>query len=278
MEIFHIINSWAALPSSSHMTSQTRSHEWYKFRDRIIERDGDMCVRCGRGGADGIILQVHHKEYITGRKLWEYPDDYCETLCRGCHAAEHGIVPPRNGWEFIFDEDLGEMDGICENCGAELRYVFYVHHPSWGIIGVGTNCCDNLTGTEIASNKKRREDRKARFIKSTRWKYSRIAEKHRISQNGIEIEIAQEQSAYRVYMNRVKGKRTYVTVDSAKEHVFDILENGEQSSIFSAEKPPNTACSRPAQLPKLGVSFDGWRSGRWRAADAEAVGATSCYR
>ena len=36
---------------------------------------------------------------------------------------------------------------------------------------------------------------------------------------------------------------------------------------------PNTACSRPAQLPKLSIRFDGWRSGRWRAADARPLGA-----
>ena len=34
---------------------------------------------------------------------------------------------------------------------------------------------------------------------------------------------------------------------------------------FQNPCPSNTACSRPAQLPKLGISFDGWRSGRWRA-------------
>ena len=26
------------------------------------------------------------------------------------------------------------------------------------------------------------------------------------------------------------------------------------------------------QLPKLGIRFDGWRSGRWRAADAHPLG------
>jgi len=41
--------------------------------------------------------------------------------------------------------------------------------------------------------------------------------------------------------------------------------------------PPNTACSRPAQLPKLCIRFDGWRSGRWRAADAEGVGRLQIY-
>jgi GNAT superfamily N-acetyltransferase len=33
----------------------------------------------------------------------------------------------------------------------------------------------------------------------------------------------------------------------------------------------NTACSRPAQLRKLSISFDGCRSRWWRAADAEIV-------
>ncbi len=36
--------------------------------------------------------------------------------------------------------------------------------------------------------------------------------------------------------------------------------------------PPNTACSRRAQLRQLSVSFDGWRSGGWHAADARPLG------
>ena len=41
------------------------------------------------------------------------------------------------------------------------------------------------------------------------------------------------------------------------------------------ETAPNPVSSRPAQLPKLGISFDRWRSGRWRAADARPLGRTT---
>lgn len=39
-----------------------------------------------------------------------------------------------------------------------------------------------------------------------------------------------------------------------------------------AKRRPTRRAAGPAQLPKLGVIFDGWRSGGWRAADAEIVG------
>ena len=48
-----------------------------------------------------------------------------------------------------------------------------------------------------------------------------------------------------------------------------------ESQVGYEKNAPNTACSRPAQLPKLGISFDGWRSGRWRAADAQPLGRLS---
>ncbi|CAG0963511.1 hypothetical protein GPROT1_00995 [Gammaproteobacteria bacterium] len=36
------------------------------------------------------------------------------------------------------------------------------------------------------------------------------------------------------------------------------------SNVPTQTMPPNTPCSRPAQLPKLGVSFDGCRLCWWR--------------
>lgn len=38
-------------------------------------------------------------------------------------------------------------------------------------------------------------------------------------------------------------------------------------------RPPNTACSRPAKLRQLSISFDGGHSGRWHAGDTGALGA-----
>jgi len=47
-----------------------------------------------------------------------------------------------------------------------------------------------------------------------------------------------------------------------------------QSVSWVKERRAGGDCSRPAQLPKLGVRFDGWRSGWWRAADARPLGAS----
>ena len=50
-----------------------------------------MCQSC----MSGHNLQVHHKKYIPGRMAWEYftlwEKSHLITLCRKCHAAEHGI-------------------------------------------------------------------------------------------------------------------------------------------------------------------------------------------
>ena len=34
-------------------------------------------------------LHVHHKRYIKGRDLWDYPDDDLQALCKPCHEDEH---------------------------------------------------------------------------------------------------------------------------------------------------------------------------------------------
>lgn len=143
--------------------------QWKLFRNEIIELDGYMCRRCGRG-RDEVTLQVHHKVYKQGRKAWEYGYSDCETLCKGCHAQEHGLIQPKYGWECIGEEDLGDLIGLCENsgCGSHLRYSFTVYHPQWGTLEVGTLCCDYLTDSKAASNFKesilRFEGRKERFM------------------------------------------------------------------------------------------------------------------
>ena len=148
--------------------------EWKEFRENILEGDNYTCVRCGRSREDGVILQVHHLIYHKGRKPWQYATEECETLCKGCHGAEHGYVIPKFGWEFIEMEDLGDLIGECEFCNNPLRYSFAIFHENWGTINVGTGCCDNLTDSDLASNEKesflRYSKRKSNFITSKRWK------------------------------------------------------------------------------------------------------------
>lgn len=58
------------------------SDEWAALRERVIERDGGLCVRCGSAGS-----HVHH---LTYERLGRESIGDLELLCVPCHHAEHG--------------------------------------------------------------------------------------------------------------------------------------------------------------------------------------------
>jgi len=178
---------------SRHNMSLYKNTEWKKFREEVIELDGYKCKDCGRSSSE-VVLQVHHKKYVNGRLPWQYPLKDCETLCKGCHASRHGITKPQIGWEFICEEDLGDLTGTCENCGALIRHSFLIEHENWGTIEVGTFCCDKLTDSKIASNllesQTSYKSRKQRFIKSNRWKV--VNNTYQIKQSSFEISIIEQ--------------------------------------------------------------------------------------
>ena len=207
--------------------TQYRTNNWKEFRNAVIELDGNECSVCGKSGKDAV-LQVHHKKYVSGLKPWEYATKDCITLCRGCHASEHGIIKPKFGWEYQGDEDLGDLIGTCDNCGTSLRYVFYVFHKNWGSMEVGTNCCDSLTDSKIASNlmesQHRYDDREERFLKSKRWKQE--IKTHKIRQGIFDIEIKQIDLAFFIQIQGCKSKIPYVSIVDAKLKVFNVIESG----------------------------------------------------
>lgn len=212
------------------MKNPYRSNRWAEFRKELIELDGGMCVKCGKRQENGTVLQVHHKKYLAGKAPWEYPLQLCETLCKGCHAAEHGEIPPLSGWECVGQDDLGGLYGACDRCHTEIRYVFYVQHPNWEPMGVGTICCDDLTGTKIASEKRKYEDRLKRFTESTRWSEDNGC--HRIKQKQIDIQIVPAVGGYCVHMESIKGKTVYPVLDAAKARVFEFIESGDADEFF----------------------------------------------
>src|SRR5262249_55578770 len=159
--------------------------------------------------ADDVVLQVHHKHYVAGRKPWEYAYADCETLCRGCHGAEHGKVAPRRGWEFVGSHDLGDLIGNCELCGTQLRYLYLIQHHKWPSMEVGTDCCDDLTDSTEASEYltayKGRAERAKRFVSSPRWKTSSLGNRT-IKQRGIDVAIVSEGETFRIVMDGTRGK------------------------------------------------------------------------
>lgn len=210
------------------MNKLYRNQRWFDFREQIFELDGYACVKCGRERSE-VVLQVHHKEYHRGKAPWEYPVGLCETLCKGCHAREHGEVMPSDGWDLTFDEDLGDLSGECDCCGASLRYAFHIHHEHWEPIAVGTDCCDRLTGNDEASQFRKQLDskksRKKRFIHSPRWKLSRRG--WVIQQGKLRIEIDSKGEKYRIWMDSTRGKLLFDSVELAKGYAFDVIENGQ---------------------------------------------------
>ena len=216
--------------------TSNRGEKWEAFREQILDLDGFACRRCGKRQADGAVLQVHHTIYFPGRMPWDYPPSSCETLCKGCHAEQHGIIKPQTGWELLGWDDAGDLCEHCENCGTEIRYVFRIWHPNWEPLAVGEICCDNLTCPELASNfmesKKRYESRLARFLSSSRWRmHSGIAS---IRQTKIRVDIHEiSPSQFRIHMNWRAGKRGFETLVDAKKAAFAAISDGSVARYFA---------------------------------------------
>lgn len=211
-----------------------RNSQWLNFRNEVIEIDGETCLHCGKKKSEGAILQVHHKVYRTGLRPWEYSLKDCETVCKGCHAELHGKIKPKTGWEYIAEEDLGDLVGECNHCGNSLRYLFTIFHENWGCLEVGTYCCDTLTESESASAfaraQKRRESRATRFLESNRWKLKNGI--FTIKQSGFSVDIYLSENKYMIAINNKHGKATYRTSTEAKLRIFSFIESGDAAKYF----------------------------------------------
>lgn len=153
------------------------SSEWLKLKSAILRRDNYKCQKCQKTEDDGVVLQVHHINYLPNHKAYEYDQAQLITLCQGCHAEEHGQIIPQSGWTWIDSEDLGELGGKCDYCGKEnhLRYWHEIFHEKWGYIHVGSQCCDKLTasgkGSEQEKELKTKANAQIKFLQSPKWRH-----------------------------------------------------------------------------------------------------------
>jgi hypothetical protein len=69
-------------------SEQLQHPMWQRKRLEIMQRDGFQCQCCLDSETT---LNVHHKQYIKGRKVWDYTNDYLVTLCRTCHENHHEV-------------------------------------------------------------------------------------------------------------------------------------------------------------------------------------------
>lgn len=68
------------------MTRNGSTWEWKKLKAKVHERDGYMCIFCGRSEEDGIKLHCDHIVRYTdgGADTMEN----LQTLCNDCHKAK----------------------------------------------------------------------------------------------------------------------------------------------------------------------------------------------
>lgn len=230
-----------------------RSALWKELRKEVFKRDGYRCIHCGRL-LNEKELQVHHLFYLEGKKVWEYPMDTLITLCKSCHAQEHGKIKPSSGWEYFGFEDLGDLIGECENCHTSIRYEHYIYHPNWGELTVGSQCADNLTNTDEASRIERERKSYARrmknFIKSKRWEPQDDAgTSEKIIYGRYMVCIIEDNAFYTVLVSFLcskkkrdwkplpVGKMKFSSSVDAKAHVFRIIEDGILDSYIDRHYP-----------------------------------------
>lgn len=110
---------------------QLADSRWLQKKADILIRDNYTCQKCGAKSH----LNVHHKEYKSGKLAWEYPDEVLVTLCRECHENEHKIVPyPKVGNFYKYYHSDYENDMLCyfvdnkRNC----VYLFGVDNGAYG--------------------------------------------------------------------------------------------------------------------------------------------------
>lgn len=226
-------------PTRSIQVKHYRSSQWSDYRKKVIALDGGKCRECGRSAADGAVLQVHHTTYIEGKAPWEYPYEVCSTLCKGCHAAAHGIIPPKFGWEYAGYDDLGGLNGTCECCGTAIRYVFLVQHPNWRTMEVGEVCCDNLTSSSVATNfmesQRRYQDRLKRFVSSKRW-VTLPSGTQRIAQKKICLEIVPKDGGFKIRMEGFLGTLQFSSDLEAKIKAFAAIESGQAKTYIHKQR------------------------------------------
>jgi hypothetical protein len=209
------------------MRKEYQRSEWKEFRETIWQLDNYCCTKCGRSRSN-VVLQVHHKVYHKDRLPWNYSLNEVETLCKGCHAEIHGKIIPKSGWSFHMQDDLDDLSGTCEYCGKEIRYVCTITHENWGVLEVGTYCSDNLCGDTIASSdresKERYKKRLSRFVTSSRWKLEN--EENSILHLGFECKVLKKGNEFKVLIDGHSSKTSFLSLDSAKEKIFEVTENG----------------------------------------------------
>ena len=205
--------------NNSFIESPYNRKEWLAFRKTHIESAGCKCERCGREQGNAS-LQIHHPYYESGKMPWEYHHGFCEVLCKGCHAREHGKIKPLSGWTLIHsDWDCGEPTGSthCEHCNTPMEWHNDLWHPDWGVITVGYDCAEKL-GNHWPSQIRAKNERMKTFIHSPRW--TETSKGLRYRHGNVDVFVFNKTAPFKLNIDGKWGKIKYPSLYAAKSRAF----------------------------------------------------------
>lgn len=75
-----------------------KSIRWRKFKNSLIAERGRACELCGRTPEKSYDFHVHHKSYVFGRDICDYPESNFICVCVKCHGFVHSNVGIAQGY------------------------------------------------------------------------------------------------------------------------------------------------------------------------------------
>jgi hypothetical protein len=81
-------------------------------------------------------------------------------------------------------------------------------------------------------SKRRYEDRRKRFVGSSRWALNH-RNNYQIKQKSFYIEIIRDKEEFKIRINRKTGRMSFPSLLEAKIKIFDVIESGDLESYFS---------------------------------------------
>jgi hypothetical protein len=136
-------------------------------------------------------------------------------------------------WEYVGEDVREERDGVCDFCGNDIRFEHNLTHERWGDLTVGTGCSDFLTETKQATEAKKLLNRRLTFCDSRRWQETAKGN-WLYNGRGLEIQLRQQKETdFVVDVNGHKGKKSYKSVEEAKNRLFNLKNTGGLSKYMN---------------------------------------------
>jgi hypothetical protein len=102
--------------------------EWENFPGTDLLGDGKFVIKGQKSVIVGVylVIQVHHKYYVSGKLPWEYDREVLITVCRDCHVKIHSEEKI-----FIYTDDSltayrqVSNCSVCTGTGYRPEYDYY---------------------------------------------------------------------------------------------------------------------------------------------------------